>query len=126
MLVDDDEDDDISPVLVPVVMKDNASTSSDGSVNIYRKRHKIEKGKDDNIPLPIPFPLPKYFRHDVQVALTKKQMTKETRSHFFSAVASAMLTYKPYPTAEDYKSVASSITEKYEFMKSPVGTPTVC
>ena len=47
-------------------------------------------------------------------------MTKESRKSFFSAVASAMLNYKQYPTANDYRNVAASILDKYEFFKSPV------
>lgn len=52
-------------------------------------------------------------------------MTKETRKAFFSAVASAMLNYKRYPTANDYRNVAASILAKYEFLKSPVRDPDV-
>ena len=44
-------------------------------------------------------------------------------SSFLSAVASAMLVYKRYPSKDDYISVARSVIEKYSFMSSLVGTP---
>ena len=68
--------------------------------------------------MPNTFPLPKYFCHDVKVALETKQLTKETCSQFLSAVSSSMLAYKRYPTAEDYRNVSVSIFDKYEYMKS--------
>ena len=37
------------------------------------KRPKFVKTKDDAIPLPSPFPLPKYYRADVEVALAKEK-----------------------------------------------------
>ena len=75
--------------------------------------------------LPDPFPLPKHYRHDVELSLKTKKMTKETRSQFFSAVASSMLSFKRHPTADDYKNVARSICKEFDFLKSPVGTPDV-
>ena len=49
-----------------------------------------------------------------------------TRFHFQnSAVASAMLVYKKYPTREDYITVGRAIIEKYDFLSQPVGTPYV-
>ena len=90
-----------------------------------KKRRKVEKCANDSIPLPNTFSLPKHFRRDVEVALETKQLTKETHSQFFSAVASSMLAYKRYPTAEDYRNVSVSICDKYEYMKSPVGSPYV-
>ena len=90
-----------------------------------KKRIKVEKCSNDSIPLPNPFPLPKHFHCDVEVALETKQLTKETRSQFFSAVASSMLAYKCYPTAEDYRNVSVSICDKNKYMKSPAGSPNV-
>lgn len=89
------------------------------------KKRKVVKAPDDSVPLPNPFPLPKHYRHDVEVALSSKKLTKETRSQFLSAVASSMLTFKRYPTPDEYKNVALSICKEYEFLKSPVGTPEV-
>ena len=109
-LVDSDDEDDVASI-----------QSSDSSV----KKRKLEKSPDDTVPLPKPFPLPKHFRKDVEIALKTKKMTKETRSSFFSSVASAMLYYKRYPSSDDYKNVAQSILTNYDFLKSPVGTPDV-
>ena len=85
------------------------------------KKKKFIKTEDDCIPLPDPFPLPKNFRSDVEISLKSGNMTRESKSAFLSAVASAMLQYKKYPTKEDYICVARSIILKYPFMKSPTG-----
>ena len=71
---------------------------------ISSKKRKFVKTEDDTIPLPDPFPLPKRYRADVEVALASGKMTKETMSAFLkvSAVAAAMLVYKHYPTREDF------------------------
>ena len=83
------------------------------------------KTEDDTVPLPDPFPLPKYYRADVETALVSGKMTKETMSTFLSAIASAMLVFKCYPTREDYICVARSVLQKYSFISSPAGTPYV-
>ena len=75
--------------------------------------------------LPHPFPLPQNFRYDVEVALQTGQMTRETTKSFFSSVASTMLTFKHYPSREDYTRVAMAIVKKYPFLKSPSGSPIV-
>ena len=80
---------------------------------------------EDCTPLPNHFPLPKYYRADVEEALTSRKMTRETTSAFYSAVASGMLVYKKYPTREDYITVGRAIIEKYDFLSQPVGTPYV-
>ena len=90
-----------------------------------KKRKKVIKTADDHIPLPNPFPLPKHYRADVEVALDKKEMTAETTSAFLSSIASAMLVYKRYPTREDYITVGRSVIQQYDFMAQPTGTPYV-
>ena len=50
-----------------------------------RKRNKIVKTEDDHVPLPNPFPLPRHYRADVEMALQKKEMTIETLRIFFPA-----------------------------------------
>ena len=42
------------------------STTSDGDSLKIRKRQRLEKSKEDNIPLPNPYPLPKHYRRDVE------------------------------------------------------------
>ena len=105
----------------------NSSEGDDGGVKPLQvqlaavKKRKLVKSEDDNIPLPDPFPLPKNYRSDVEIALKSGELTQETRSTFLSAVASAMLNYKKYPSKDDHCCVARSIIVKYPFMKSPVG-----
>lgn len=46
-------------------------------VNMYSmkaKKRDIMKTEDDSIPLPDPFPLPKYFSRDVEIALENKKL----------------------------------------------------
>ena len=105
--------------------KRTPSGSSDVPIPKLNKRTKVLKMKDDATPLPDPFPLPKHYRTDVEVALASGKMTKETMSAFLSAVAGAMLVFKRYPTRDDYVCVARTVVLKYGFMASPVGTPHV-
>jgi len=81
----------------------------------------ISKNKDQDVPLPNPFSLPKNYRSDVTAALETGQMTHETESAFLSAVASSIFKYKKYPTHEDYIDVAMCIIQKYPFMKNTKG-----
>ena len=67
------------------------------------KNGKKNKSEDDFTPFPNPFP---------QTALASGKMTKETASAFYSAVASAMLVHKRYPTRDDYILVGRAIIEK--------------
>ena len=56
-------------------------TSSSQSSELKPKRPKVIK-TDDATPLPDPFPLPKYYRSDVEIALKNRKITKETTSSF--------------------------------------------
>ena len=80
------------------------------------KRQKVTKTEDDTTPLADPYPLPKYYRADVESALATGKMTKEERSSFLSTVASSMLVFKLYPSRDDYICVARTIVTKYPFM----------
>ena len=89
---------------------------------LIQKSHTIQrkrpfKTEDDEIPLPDPFPIPKNYRIDVETSLKSGKMNRQTKSAFFSSIASAVLQYKKYPTKEDYISVARAITVKYPFLK---------
>ena len=53
-------------------------------------------------------------------------MTTETTTKFVSSVGGSMLSYKRYPSSDDYYNVAQSITMKYPHLKSPTGSPNVC
>ena len=89
------------------------------------KKRKILKTEDDSTPLPDPFPLPKYYPQDVEVALKRKKLSSREKQRFISEVASAMLRYKRYPSCEDYICVARSIVQKYPFFKLSGGKPYV-
>jgi len=52
------------------------------SCELKPKRPKVIKTEDDATPLPYPFPLPKYYRSDVEIALKNGKITKETTSSF--------------------------------------------
>lgn len=108
--------------IMAAVCQDKMSTTSSSS---SRRPYNVVKTEDDNTPLPNPFPLPKYFRRDVQDKLTSGEMTTETTASFLSDIASAMLCYKLYPTPDDYDSVGRCIIKKYPFMAAPIGTPYV-
>ena len=121
----DDSPDEQSIKAVESIVKQESVTTCSSHTPIPSKKRKFVKTEDDAIPLPDPFPLPKHYRADVEVALASGKMTKETTSAFLSAVAAAMLVYKRYPTREDYICVARSVVQKYSFMASPAGTPYV-
>ena len=67
------------------------------------------KDADDTVSLPLPFPLPKHYSADVEVALRTKKMSTETTRRFVSSIAGTMLTYKRYPSQEDYRNVTESV-----------------
>ena len=86
---------------------------------LYKQIQSSEK------PLPDPFPLPHNFRTDVEVALKTGEMTRETTKSFFSTVAGSILTFKRYPTKEEFIRIATDIVRKYPFLRSSTGSPTV-
>ena len=74
-----------------------------------KKKTTVKKEPNHTIPLPYPFPLPKYYPCNVELAVKSKQMTQETTSKFISCVAGAMLNYKFYLTSQDYNNVAQQL-----------------
>ena len=119
----DESDTSARPVSTP--SSNPSASSSLTSTTPSRKKMKIIKSADDAIPLPDPFPLPKHFRADVEVALKTEKMSSESRKSFISAIASAMLACKRYPSRDDYNNVAHTVCSKYKFLKSPAGAPNV-
>ena len=103
----DDFDDPVSPVPSPAVIELHEEVKEEG-------------------PLPDPFPFPKNFSSEVELALSSQKMTKETTSAFLSQIASAMFFYKRKPTKEEYTRVDKDILLKYPFMKPSCGSTTVC
>ena len=101
------------------------SGSEDESCEPARKMRKIVKTEDDCTPLPDPFPLPKHFPQDVEVALKRRKLSSSEKRRFISEVASAMLRFKRYPSREDYLCVSRAIVEKFPFFKSTDAKPYV-
>ena len=102
------------------------SSSVNDHFDVPKKKRKAnEKSKEDTIPLPDPFPLPQHYSAEVEAGLKAKKISSTARIAFTNKVACAMLCYKRYPTKEDYENVTRVITQKYPFMKAPVGSPTV-
>jgi hypothetical protein len=115
----DDESDNLDlPESETDAVPESEVSSTPSSTN---SKKKIMKTEDDKVPLPDPFPLPKRFRPEVERSLKEGVMSNNSRSHFLSAVASAMLTYKMYPTKDDYTCVARTIVRNYPFLKAPPG-----
>ena len=98
--------------------------SSSCSVTSSTKK-KATKDIDDSIPLPYPFPQPKHFSCNVEVALTCKKMTRDTTAKFISSIAGTILGYERYPTNADYQNVSLTIISKYLHLKSSTGSPHV-
>lgn len=102
---------------------DSSLATSSVASEPKRKRRAMIKDADDSVPLPSPFPLPKHHSADVEVALRTKKMSTETTRRFVSSIAGTMLTYKRYPSQEDYRNVAQSVISRYPFLQSPFGSP---
>ena len=117
-VISDDESASCSTVIDP-----EDSTSDFDTVK--SKKRKVVKDLDDAVPLPSPYPLPSHYSSNVEAALKQGRLCHVTRQAFLSSVSSSMLSYKRYPTYEDYFNVAHTIIQKYPFMKSPIGSPTV-
>ena len=120
-LVDCDSDTDC-PVPIDDIETDRQVVTENKNLKPGKR---FQKTDDDAVPLPDPFPLPKNYKTDVNVALMTGKMTRETKKRFFPAVAAVMFTYKRYPNAEDYQNVARCVVSKYPFFRSPVGSPRV-
>lgn len=88
-------------------------------------QNKKGKTKDDAIPLPDPFPLPKHYQRNVEEALKSGKMLTKERRMFLSDVASEMLRYKCYPSRDDYVSVSCAVIQAHPFLKSTSGRPYV-
>lgn len=95
------------------------------TVDIPMKKQKLVKSDEDFVPLPDPFPLPKHYACDIEIALKEGKMSSRTRQRFISEVASAVLCYKKYPTNSDYNCVARSVIKKYPFLKASDAKPYV-
>ena len=95
------------------------------TIDVPMRKKKCVKTEEDFVPLPDPFPLPKHYPCDVEVALKRGKMTTRERQKFLTEVASAMLRYKRYPSSEDRYCVARSIVDKYPFLKSKDAKPYV-
>ena len=121
----DSEVDDVISIKPQKKQSINSGSEDEKRVEPARKKRKIVKTEDDCTPLPDPFPLPKHFPQDVEVALKRKKLSSSEKRRFISEVASAMLRFKRYPSREDYLCVSRAIVEKYPFFKSTDAKPYV-
>lgn len=96
------------------------------NINVKSETKRFIKTEADSIPLPEPYPLPLNYRSDVEAGLKKKEMSLELKKAFFSSIAASMFSYKKYPTGTDYLNVATTIVQKYPFLKSAAGSSIVC
>ena len=103
---------------------DGAPSDAFAKLRMKNKTHFV-KSPEDHVPLPDPFPLPYHYREDVERSLRMKSMTQQTKRSFFSAVASAMLGYKRYPSSTDYHCVYRAIIAKYPFLEADAGSQEV-
>ena len=90
-----------------------------------KKKPRFVKSPEDHTPLPNPFSLPTHYREDVERCLKSGSMTQQTKRAFFTAVAGAMLTFKRYPSSQDYHCVYRSIIAKYPFLEATAGSQEV-
>ena len=88
---------------------DESLKSSSSTSTLKTKKTTVKKDPEDSIPLPSPFPLPKYYPYGVEQALNSKQMTRETTTKFMSCIAN----------------VTQHLIDKYPHLKSPTGSPHV-
>ena len=105
-------------------MEDDASNVF-AKLSLKKKKPRFVRSPEDHVPLPHPFPLPTHYRDDVEQCLKTKSMTQQAKRSFFSAVASAMLTYKKYPSSKDFSGVYRSIVAKYPFFEAAPGSQKV-
>lgn len=113
-------------VLHPSLSPPGNDTNGGDAADIFaklsmKKKPRFVKSPEDHTPLPDPFPLPAHYREDVERCLKSKNMTQPTKKLFFSAVASAMLSYKRYPSSTDYHCVYRTIKMKYTFPETESG-----
>ena len=74
------------------------------------------------LPLPMPFELPRNFEGCVMADLKRKMMSTKNKGKFVKGVAAAIFRFKAYPTSGEYNHVGQQIILKYPFLKSLSGT----
>ena len=124
MSLSDDEDDTASLLKDEVTVLDEPSCSY-GQSNTPKSTSTGVKKKTTEKPLPDPFPLPAHFRPDVELGLESGKMSREAKKAFLSSVASAIFTFKKYPSGDEFTRVACEIVKRYPFLKPPDASPTV-
>ena len=69
------------------------------------KLKRITQRQQDQ-PLPNPFPLPRNFPPIVAHALTKQKLTSKSRANLVTALANAAFMYKTYPASRELEDIA--------------------
>ena len=98
-IIDNDSDDDYKPPNLTCLddVKFPSDTSSSGSIAVFQK---LEKDKE--VILPSPFPFPKNFTPDVELAIKTKEVDRLARNSFISSILHSVYQYKKYPIERDY------------------------
>lgn len=72
-------------------------------------------------PLPNPFPLPRNFPPMVALALKEKKITSKARAKFVTTLASAIFMLKSYPSSRELEDVSRAAIKEWEFLGSKSG-----
>ena len=107
-IIDSDSDDDSKRPDLMCPEKIPSDTSSLGSIAVFQKLQ-----KDKEIVLPNPFPLPKNFTPDVEMAIKTGEVGRLTRNSFISSILHSIYQYKKYPTERDYCNLSSQIMKDF-------------
>ena len=78
--------------------------------------------REQEPPLPSPFPLPTNYPKEVMAGLSMGVLSVTARTKFFSRVAGAIFNVKSYPTKDEYNHIGHQIITKYSFLRSQEGT----
>ena len=109
-IIDNDSDDDYKPPNLTCLddVKFPSDTSSSGSIAVFQK---LEKDKE--VILPSPFPFPKNFTPDVELAIKTKEVDRLARNSFISSILHSVYQYKKYPIERDYCNLSSQIMKEF-------------
>ena len=93
---------------------------ADSPVKCIGKLKRVTQ-RDQEPPLPNPFPLPRNFPPLVALALKEKKFTNKARAKFVTTLANAIFMLKSYPTSRELEDVARAAIKEWEFLGSKSG-----
>ena len=77
---------------------------------------KIHSKRNQEPPLPRPFPLPTNYRQAIAHGLKEGKLVGFQKAKLISTVANAILAYKSYPTGDELQHVALQMLKKWPFL----------